>query len=246
MSLLGRLGRSLRRFGATARPVAGAVALPAGVGAERFPYRGDLAGCRVVSENTLAALSGESVEALHRLELFDGEGKPLQVLEERSRRPFVGLEPVEAGPALGSVRISLEVDPDRLGPEAAALLRQLPSPGRACLQVRPEPTGPWQGVRAERQGLELRLRADRGVGLLLFNPAAVPVVVTIAIEPPATSPPALPPSLELPAGAVRPLPLPPGSGRLLLRVAPLRQGQPRPQGLLEPPEPGGTWRVWEL
>ncbi|MFM7265568.1 MAG: hypothetical protein ACKOZW_08285 [Cyanobium sp.] len=141
MSLLGRLARALRRGGAAAGRAP--MGPPPGVVEEHFPHRGDLAGCRYVSENSLAALSGESVEALHRLELFDGEGRLLQVVEERSRRPFVCLEPPSGGPALGSVRLSLAVDPERLGPEAAALLRQLPSPGRACVQVRLEAGGPW-------------------------------------------------------------------------------------------------------
>lgn len=159
MSLLGRLARALRRGGAAAGPtgpVAGgasaAEAAPApGVGVERLPYRGDLAGCRYVSENSLAALSGESVEALHRLELLDGEGQRLQVVETRSRRPYVCLEPAAGGPADGGpaaqwARLTLAVDPERLGPEAAALLRQLPSPGRACLQVRLEAGGPWRAL----------------------------------------------------------------------------------------------------
>lgn len=154
MSLLGRLARALRRGGAAAGPtgpVAGgasaAAAAPApGVGVERLPYRGDLAGCRYVSENSLAALSGESVEALHRLELLDGEGQRLQVVETRSRRPYVCLEPAAGGPAAQWARLTLAVDPERLGPEAAALLRQLPSPGRACLQVRLEAGGPWRAL----------------------------------------------------------------------------------------------------
>lgn len=235
MSLLGRLLRSFRGGGGEARRAASAGA-SAGAGSVRLPYRGDLA-WRYVSENTLAALSGESVEALHRLELFDGEGEPVQVVEERSRRPFVCLTPAAGVPALGSVRVSLQVDPERLGPEAAALLRQLPSPGRACAQLRRGASGPWESV-GEGEGVELELPGDRPLRLDVLNPAEQAVVVTITHRGGAAE---LPASLELPAGGVRSLLVPAVAGTLELRAPQAPRAAPRPQVLLEPLEGGAPW-----
>ena len=237
MSLLGRLLRSFRGGGGEARRAASASAgASAGAGSVRLPYRGDLS-WRYVSENTLAALSGESVEALHRLELFDGEGEPVQVVEERSRRPFVCLTPAAGVPALGSVRVSLQVDPERLGPEAAALLRQLPSPGRACAQLRRGASGPWESV-GEGEGVELELPGDRPLRLDVLNPAAQAVVVTITHRCGAAE---LPASLELPAGGVRSLLVPAVAGTLELRAPQAPRAAPRPQVLLEPLEGGAPW-----
>ena len=237
MSLLGRLLRSFRGGGGEARRAASASAgASAGAGSVRLPYRGDLS-WRYVSENTLAALSGESVEALHRLELFDGEGEPVQVVEERSRRPFVCLTPAAGVPALGSVRVSLQVDPERLGPEAAALLRQLPSPGRACAQLRRGASGPWESV-GEGEGVELELPGDRPLRLDVLNPAAQAVVVTITHRGGAAE---LPASLELPAGGVRSLLVPAVAGTLELRAPQAPRAAPRPQVLLEPLEGGAPW-----
>ena len=237
MSLLGRLLRSFRGAGGEARRAASASAgASAGAASVRLPYRGDLA-WRYVSENTLAALSGESVEALHRLELFDGEGEPVQVVEERSRRPFVCLTPAAGVPALGSVRVSLQVDPERLGPEAAALLRQLPSPGRACAQLRCGASGPWESV-GEGEGVELELPGDRPLRLDVLNPAAQAVVVTITHRGGAAE---LPASLELPAGGVRSLLVPAVAGTLELRAPQAPRAAPRPQVLLEPLEVGDPW-----
>lgn len=237
MSLLGRLLRSFRGGGGEARRAASASAgASAGAGSVRLPYRGDLS-WRYVSENTLAALSGESVEALHRLELFDGEGEPVQVVEKRSRRPFVCLTPAAGVPALGSVRVSLQVDPERLGPEAAALLRQLPSPGRACAQLRRGASGPWESV-GEGEGVELELPGDRPLRLDVLNPAAQAVVVTITHRGGAAE---LPASLELPAGGVRSLLVPAVAGTLELRAPQAPRAAPRPQVLLEPLEGGAPW-----
>lgn len=243
MSLLARWLRSLRSGGGEARRAASAAAgAPPGALSARLPYRGDLAGFRCVSENTLAALSGESVEALHRLELFDEEGQPVQVVEERSRRPFVCLTPGPGGPSLGSLRVSLQVDPERLGPEAAALLRQLPSPGRACLQLRRGASAPWESVR-EGEGVELDLPGDRPLRLDVLNPAAQPVVVTITHRGGAG---ALPASLALPAGGVRSLLVPALAGTLQLRAPQAPRSAPRPQVLLEPLELGDPWCSLEL
>jgi len=215
-------------------------------------YRGDLAGCRYISENTLAALSGESVEALHRLELFDAEGERLQVVEERSRRPFVCLMPEPGGPALGSVRVSLQVDPERLGPEAAALLRQLASPGRACAQLRRGAGGPWESVRdrgrdGEGEGAELVVPADHPLPVAVLNPAAEAVVVTVAFRGGASgSGGDLPPTLTVPAGGARSLLVPARGGTLQLRAPHVPRTAPRPQVVLEPLSVGGPWRSHTL
>ncbi|MFO0037617.1 MAG: hypothetical protein ACK522_01560 [Synechococcaceae cyanobacterium] len=259
MSLLGRLVRSLRPGGGGARRGdAASGGAPVGVGAVRMLYRGDLAGCRYISENTLAALSGESVEALHRLELFDAEGQRLQVVEERSRRPFVCLMPEPGGPALASVRVSLQVDPERLGPEAAALLRQLASPGRACAQLRRGAGDPWESVRdrgreMEGEGAELAVPADHPLPVAVLNPAAEAVVVTVALRGGVgasggahASGGEVPPTLTVPAGGARSLLVPPRGGTLQLRAPHVPRTAPRPQVVLEPLSVGGPWRSHTL
>lgn len=281
MSLLRRLARALRRGGAPAQRVTALAARPSPAGSLCFLYRGDLAGCRYVSENTVAALSGGLVEAVHRLELFDGEGRPVQVVEERSRRPFVCLTPSAGALPLGWVRVSVAVDPERLGPEATALLRQLPAPGRAFLQLRREASGAWESVRGGDQAgppeaavataggssiakpsvVELVLSPVHSQSLALLNPADRPVLVMLTIQngsasasaasPPSdlevgALPPELPASLELPPWGVRLVQLPAREGTLRLRIPQLARESARPQGLLEPLEPGTPWRALPL
>jgi hypothetical protein len=197
-------------------------------------WRADLPGFRYVSENTLAVLSGESVPALHRLELFDADGRSVQVVEQRSRRPYVVLAPEPGAPALGTARVSLVLEAERLGAEAAALLRQLPAAGRACGQVRRLSDGPWRAVQPG--GLaSLEIGAEPPPRLHALNPTAARVALRMEASGPAGRLKAA--TLWLPPRAVRPLPVPVGATHLRLEAP----GAPvAPLVLLEPADPAAA------
>ena len=197
-------------------------------------WRGDLPGFRYVSENTLAALSGESVPALHRLELFDADGRSLQVVEQRSGRPYVVLAPEAGAPALGTARVSLVLEAERLGAQAAALLRRLPAAGRACAQVRRLSDGPWLAVHPGGEA-SLEIGPEPPPRLHALNPSAARVALRSEASGPAGRLKAQ--TLWLPPRAVRPVPVPPGARRLRLEApgAPLAAGV-----LLEPADPAAA------
>lgn len=206
------------------REVAPASAAPAPL----LLWRADLPGFRYVSENTLAVLSAQSVPALHRLELFDADGQRRQVVERRSRRPYVVLTPEAGAPALGTVQVSLVLEAERLGAEAAALLRQLPAAGRACCQLRRRPDDPWLALQPGGEA-SLELGAEPPPRLLVLNPA--PSRVALRIEASGDAGRLKLPPLWLPPRGVRAVAVPAGARRLRLEAP----GAPAaPQVVVEP------------
>lgn len=194
-------------------------------------WRADPPGFRFVSENTLAVLSGESVPALHRLELFDADGRSVQVVEQRSRRPYVVLTPKPGAPVLGTAQVTLVLDSERLGAEATALLRQLPSAGRACCQVRRLPAGPWLAVQPGGEA-SLELGPEPPPRLHALNPTSAKVGLRIEASGAAGGLRA--PTLWLPPRGVRPVAVPAGARRLRLQAP---AAPAAPLVLLEPADP---------
>ncbi len=242
MTLLTRLLPSRWR---RAQPPAQAEAAPLHL------WRADLPGVRYVSENTLAVLSGETVPALHRLELFDADGRRVQVVEQRSRRQYVVLAPevdAAAAPALGTVRLSLVPESERLTEALAELLRELGAAGRGCCQVRRLADGPWLAVQPDGEaalqpggGAELALGSAPPPRLHALNPSAASVTLQVVAAGAAGHLGAV--ALPLPALGVRPVAVPAGASRLRVeapraRVAPLL--------LLEPADPALPWRMLRL
>ncbi|MEB3258337.1 MAG: hypothetical protein VKN83_08480 [Cyanobacteriota bacterium] len=202
---LGKVRRSAGRLRHRwSLPYASFSKLPAGGSvSDLFLWRGDIEGTRFIAENTLALLTAEPIEVIHRLTFFNVDGGPFYEYEISTRAPYKTIEPGDIGLALGTFIHATFYDSGSLSADARKLL-DLQRAHRGYCQYRRQKDSVWSSVhgnlggitstadrhshshgllaRSRRQFLytpQYHVHAEQHVTLFFLNPCRKDVAISI-------------------------------------------------------------------
>jgi hypothetical protein len=150
---------------------------PGGSVSDHFLWRGDVAGTRFVAENALALLTAEPIEVLHRLTIYDENGKLFREFNYDSSEPYAVIEPGGSGPLIGTFIHSTFYDTTKLNPDQKLLL-DLQRWHRGYCEYRRRPDSVWSSVHGNFGGITSEAKANnryhrllaRARGTFLYTP----------------------------------------------------------------------------
>jgi hypothetical protein len=117
-----------------------------------FLWRGDIGGTRFIAENTLALLTAEPIEVIHRLTFFDAEGQPFHESESSTRDLYKTIDPGDIGLSLGTFIHSTFYDSASLSSATRRLLN-LQRAHRGYCQYRRQKDSIWSSVHGNLGGI---------------------------------------------------------------------------------------------
>jgi hypothetical protein len=202
---LGKVRRSAGRIRHRwSLPYASFSRLPAGGSvSDLFLWRGDMGGTRFIAENTLALLTAEPIEVIHRLTFFNADGQPFHESETRTTDPYKTIEPDDIGLGLGTFIHATFYDSDKLSADTRTLL-ELQRAHRGYCQYRRQKDSVWSSVHGNIGGItstadrnnhshgllarsrrpflytpQYHIRAEQTVTLFFLNPCRKDAAISI-------------------------------------------------------------------
>jgi hypothetical protein len=186
-------------------PYASFSRLPAGGSvSDLFLWRGDIGGTRFIAENTLALLTAEPIEVIHRLTFFDAEGQPFHEFESSSRDLYKTIDPGDIGLSLGTFIHSTFYNSADLNSATRGLLN-LQRAHRGYCQYRRQKDSIWSSVHGNLGGItstadlnnhnhrllarsrrpflytpQHHIRAEQTVMLFFLNPCRKDAIISIS------------------------------------------------------------------
>ena len=153
-TILGKVRRSAGRLRHRwSLPYASFSRLPAGGSvSDLFLWRGDIGGTRFIAENTLALLTAEPIEVIHRLTFFDAEGQFFHESENRTRDLYKTIDPGDIRLSLGTFIHSTFYDSASLSSATRSLLN-LQRAHRGYCQYRRQKDSIWSSVHGNLGGI---------------------------------------------------------------------------------------------